>query len=170
MIMMTLMKMKFMIVKKVKTCNVSTVVMFFVIIWSPIFVKNIHFWFLTFTLNLLRAASLIGRGRICFASGANFKNEQMRVFEEEKTLRINRWELFEEGPDGTKHERGSAISTFEATLKELKGEEGGCLKGRQPKLNSHCWNDMKLAAGKKPDLGKKDICQILKLDVLWFRT
>ena len=49
------------------------------------------------------------------------------------------------------------MATFEATLKELNGEEGGCLKGRQPKLNSHCWNDMKLAAGKKPDLAKKSI-------------
>ena len=29
------------------------------------------------------------------------------------------------------------------------------MKGRHPKLNSHCWNDMKLAAGKKPDLAKK---------------
>jgi len=25
------------------------------------------------------------------------------------------------------------------------------LKGRHPKLNSHCWNDIKLAAGKNPD-------------------
>ena len=59
------------------------------------------------------------------------------------------------GADGMTHERDSAIiATFEATLKELKGEEGGCLKGRHPKLNSHCWNDMKLAAGKKPDLAK----------------
>ena len=48
------------------------------------------------------------------------------------------------------------MATFEATLKELNGEEGGCLKGRQPKLNSHCWNDMKLAAGKKPDLEKRE--------------
>ena len=48
--------------------------------------------------------------------------------------------------------------TFEVTLKELKGEEGGCLNGRHPKLNSHCWNDIKLAAGKKPDLAKvKDL-------------
>ena len=31
------------------------------------------------------------------------------------------------------------------------------MKGRHPKLNSHCWNDMKLAAGKKPDLAKRDV-------------
>ena len=106
----------------------------------PIFVKKKKYKFFTFTLNLLRAASLIGRGRICFASGANFRNKQVRVFEKGQMVRNTR-----------------EVSTFEATLKELKGEEGGCLKGRQPKLNSHCWNDMKLAAGKKPDLGKKDI-------------
>ena len=41
--------------------------------YNIIFGKIIHPWFLTLTLNLLRAASLIGRGRICFASGANFK-------------------------------------------------------------------------------------------------
>ena len=56
-----------------------------------------------------------------------------------------------------KRKSDSANATFEATLKELKGEEGGCLKGRHPKLNSHCWNDMKLAAGKKPDLAKRDV-------------
>ena len=67
------------------------------------------------------------------------------------------------------HWRDFAIATLEATLKELKGEEGGCLKGRHPKLNSHCWNDIKLAAGKNPDLATKLIIQILKLGVLFLQ-
>ena len=65
--------------------------------------------------------------------------------------------------------RDFAIATLEATLKELKGEEGGCLKGRHPKLNSHCWNDIKLAAGKNPDLATKLIIQILKLGLLFLQ-
>ena len=30
------------------------------------------------------------------------------------------------------------LKTLEAALNELNEVEGGCLKGRHPKLNSHC--------------------------------
>lgn len=39
------------------------------------------------------------------------------------------------------------------SLKVLNLTGGGWRKGLAPKLNSHCWYDMKLAAAKKPDLG-----------------
>lgn len=38
------------------------------------------------------------------------------------------------------------------SLKVLNLTEGGCRKGLAPKLNSHCWYDIKLAAAKNPDL------------------
>lgn len=38
------------------------------------------------------------------------------------------------------------------SLKVLNLTEGAWRKGLAPKLNSHCWYDMKLAAAKKPDL------------------
>lgn len=38
------------------------------------------------------------------------------------------------------------------SLKVLNLTEGGWRKGLAPKLNSHCWYDIKLAAAKKPDL------------------
>lgn len=38
------------------------------------------------------------------------------------------------------------------SLKVLNFTEGGWRKGLAPKLNSHCWYDIKLAAAKKPDL------------------
>lgn len=38
------------------------------------------------------------------------------------------------------------------SLKVLNLTGGGWRKGLAPKLNSHCWYDMKLAAAKKPDL------------------
>ena len=37
-------------------------------------------------------------------------------------------------------------------LKHWKSLFGGYLNGEAPKLNSHCWKDMKLAAAKKPVL------------------
>lgn len=42
------------------------------------------------------------------------------------------------------------------SLKVLNLTEGGWRKGLAPKLNSHCWYDIKLAAAKKPDLGGKE--------------
>lgn len=41
------------------------------------------------------------------------------------------------------------------SLKVLNFTEGGWRKGLAPKLNSHCWYDMKLAAAKKPDLAQR---------------
>lgn len=41
------------------------------------------------------------------------------------------------------------------SLKVLNLTEGGWRKGLAPKLNSHCWYDMKLAAAKKPDLAQR---------------
>lgn len=38
------------------------------------------------------------------------------------------------------------------SLKVLNLTGGGWRKGLAPKLNSHCWYDIKLAAAKKPDL------------------
>jgi hypothetical protein len=35
---------------------------------------------------------------------------------------------------------------------------GGYMNGREPKLNRHCWNDMKLAAAKNPDLDRRNTC------------
>lgn len=49
------------------------------------------------------------------------------------------------------------------SLKVLNLTDGGWRKGLAPKLNSHCWYDIKLAAAKKPDLtrhrgeGKKEV-------------
>lgn len=40
------------------------------------------------------------------------------------------------------------------SLKVLNLTEGGWRKGLAPKLNSHCWYDIKLAAAKNPDLSK----------------
>lgn len=42
------------------------------------------------------------------------------------------------------------------SLKVLNLTEGGWRKGLAPKLNSHCWYDIKLAAAKKPDLRGKE--------------
>ena len=41
------------------------------------------------------------------------------------------------------------------SLNTLNWDEGGWRNGLQPKLNSHCWNDMKLAAGKNPQLRRQ---------------
>ena len=49
--------------------------------------------------------------------------------------------------------RSSSLS-WHKSLKDLNSVSGGYLYGLQPKLNSHCWNDMKLAAGKKPELNE----------------
>ena len=62
----------------------------------------------------------------------------------------------------------SSWDKTETLLNDWNSRSGGWMKGRQPKLNftnnfmknvdyknvptSHCWNDMKLAAGKKPEL------------------
>lgn len=40
------------------------------------------------------------------------------------------------------------------SLKVLNLTDGGWRKGLAPKLNSHCWYDIKLAAAKKPDLSR----------------
>ncbi len=43
---------------------------------------------------------------------------------------------------------------------------GGNLKGDEPKLNRHCWKDMKLAAAKKPDDAWSNTCnKKLKLSI-----
>lgn len=45
------------------------------------------------------------------------------------------------------------------SLKVLNLTGGGWRKGLDPKLNSHCWYDIKLAAAKNPDLrggGRED--------------
>ena len=47
-------------------------------------------------------------------------------------------------------------------MRDLKGDEGGYLKGFHPKLNSHCWKDIKLAAGKNPEL-KQNVSNIFFL-------
>ena len=44
------------------------------------------------------------------------------------------------------------------SLKTLNGRFGGCLNGSEPKLNRHCWKDMKEAAGKSP---------VLKNNIKW---
>lgn len=43
---------------------------------------------------------------------------------------------------------------------------GGNLNGLLPKLNLHCWNDMKLAAAKNPDL--KTRCWLILFYFLWW--
>ena len=52
------------------------------------------------------------------------------------------------------------------SLNVLKGRLGGYLNGVMPKLNRHCWKDMKLAAAKKPVLerGKgRECCTICEM-------
>ena len=46
----------------------------------------------------------------------------------------------------------SSLDSCPWSLKLLNSHGGGKRNGRDPKLNWHCWNDMKLAAAKKPDL------------------
>jgi len=46
----------------------------------------------------------------------------------------------------------SSFESLDTWLKDWNWVLGGNLNGFHPKLNSHCWNDMKLAAGKKPEL------------------
>lgn len=54
------------------------------------------------------------------------------------------------------------LSSSVRWAKELKQENwtplGGNLNGERPKLNSHCWKVMKLAAAKKPDLAFWKTC------------
>lgn len=44
------------------------------------------------------------------------------------------------------------------SLKVLNLTEGGWRKGLAPKLNSHCWYDIKLAAAKNPDVADEKTC------------
>lgn len=53
------------------------------------------------------------------------------------------------------------------SLKVLNLTEGGWRKGLAPKLNSHCWYDIKLAAAKKPDLRGKNGPFEGQQDELW---
>lgn len=56
------------------------------------------------------------------------------------------------------------------SLKVLNLTDGGWRKGLAPKLNSHCWYDIKLAAAKKPDLtrhrgeGKKEVLESMTVE------
>lgn len=49
------------------------------------------------------------------------------------------------------------------SLKVLNLTEGGWRKGLAPKLNSHCWYDIKLAAAKKPDLKGEESADVVHL-------
>lgn len=58
------------------------------------------------------------------------------------------------------------------SLKVLNLTGGGWRKGLAPKLNSHCWYDIKLAAAKKPDLtdtdgGKKEEIKKFVCELIW---
>lgn len=50
------------------------------------------------------------------------------------------------------------------SLKVLNLTEGGWRKGLAPKLNSHCWYDIKLAAAKKPDLTEMKERNVIRLE------
>lgn len=54
------------------------------------------------------------------------------------------------------------------SLKVLNLTGGGWRKGLAPKLNSHCWYDIKLAAAKKPDLTDIEVRE--RKGFIWEKT